>query len=139
MLRPPRCLPQKYTVDIMLCCNSRQFLMVNGLERDVLLAVLKRAQEKVPHRLYGVFLMANHLNLLLRPGDASQLPKLTHWFSGYSAMALNRLAGAAGTFWRHDITLPRLPLSTTDECGIHSGISTPIQWQLECGETFMTL
>ena len=35
--------------------------MVKGLKRDVLLAVLKRAQEKVPRRLYGVCSKANHL------------------------------------------------------------------------------
>jgi len=39
-----------------------------------------------------VCLMANHLHLLIRPDDASQLPRLMHWISWYSAMALNRLS-----------------------------------------------
>ena len=51
------------------------------------------------HRLYAVCLMANHLHLLIRPDDASQLPRLMHWVGRYSAMALNRLAGRCGHFW----------------------------------------
>ena len=46
-----------------------------------------------------VCLMANQLHLLLRPDDASQLPRLMHWVGWYSAMALNRLAGRCGHFW----------------------------------------
>jgi len=65
----------------------------------VLLAVLAKAQQKVPHRLYGVCLMANHIHLLLRPSDATQLPKLMHWDAWYAAMLLNRLSGRCGHFW----------------------------------------
>jgi len=43
----------------MLRFNSRQFLIAKGLRRDVFLAVLAKAQAKVPHRLYAVCLMAN--------------------------------------------------------------------------------
>jgi len=39
-----------------LRCNSRQFLIAKGLRRDVLLPVLAKAQAKVPHRLYAVYL-----------------------------------------------------------------------------------
>jgi len=67
MPRSPRCLPQGYSFHITLRCNSRQFLIAKGLRRDVLLAVLAKAQAKVPHKLYGVCLMANHLHLLLPP------------------------------------------------------------------------
>jgi len=62
-------------------------------------SLLDKAKQKVPHRLYAVCLMANHLHLLLRPDDASQLPKLMHWIGWYSAMALNRLSGRCGHFW----------------------------------------
>ena len=62
--------------------------------------MLAKAQAKVPHRLYAVCLMAaDHLHLLIRPDDASQLPRLMHWIGWYSAMALNRLAGRCGHFW----------------------------------------
>jgi REP element-mobilizing transposase RayT len=74
-------------------------LIAKGLWRDVLLSVLAKAQEKIPHKLYGVCLMANHLHLLIRPEDASQLPRLMHWVGWYSAMALNHLAGRCGHFW----------------------------------------
>ena len=99
MPRSPRHLPQGYSFHITLRCNSRQFLIAKGLRRDVLLAVLAKAQAKVPHRLYAVCLMANHLHLLIKPDDARQLPRLMHWFGWYSAMALNRLTGRCGHFW----------------------------------------
>jgi REP element-mobilizing transposase RayT len=99
MPRTPRLLPQGYSFHITFRCNSRQFLIAKGLRRDVLLAVLAMAQAKVPHRLNGLCMMANHQHLLIRPDDASQLPRLMHWFGWYSAMALNRLSGRCGHFW----------------------------------------
>ena len=95
----PRHLLQGYSFHITLRCNSREFFIAKGLRRDVLLAVLAKAQIKVPHMLYRVCLMANHLHLLIRPDDASQLPRLMHWISWYSAMALNHLSGRCGHFW----------------------------------------
>ena len=96
MARKPRYLPAGHSFHVTLRCNSRQFLIAKGLRRDVLLAVLAKAKQKVPHRLYAVCLMANHLHLLIRPDDASQLPKLMHWIGWTSAMALNRLSGRCG-------------------------------------------
>lgn len=99
MPRSPRHLPQGYSYHITLKCNSCQFLIAKGLRGGILLAVLAKAQEKIPQMLYGVYLMANHLHLLIRPDDASQLPRLMHWVGWYSAMALNRLSGRCGHFW----------------------------------------
>ena len=99
MPRSPRQLPQGHSFHITLRCNSRAFLIAKRLRRDVLLAVLAKAQTKIPYRLYGVCLMANHIRLLLRPSDASQLPKLMHWVAWYAAMLLNRLSGRCGHFW----------------------------------------
>ena len=99
MARQPRSLPAGHSFHITLRCNSRQFLIAKSLRRDVLLAVLDKAKQKVPHKLYAVCLMANHLHLLIRPDDASKLPKLMHWFGWYAAMALNRLSGRCGHFW----------------------------------------
>ena len=65
----------------------------------MLLAVLAEAQHRVPHQLYGACLMANHIHLLLKPEDATQLPKLMHWVAWYAAMVLNRLTGRCGHFW----------------------------------------
>ncbi len=99
MSRTPRCLPQGHAFHITLRCNSRQFLIAKALRRDVVLAVLKKAQQKFAVKVYGLCLMANHLHLLLKPEDAKDLPRLMHWFAWYSAMALNRLSGRCGHFW----------------------------------------
>jgi putative transposase len=115
MARQPRYLPAGHSFHITLRCNSRQFLIAKGLRRDVLLAVLAKAKQKVPHRLCAVYLMANHLHLLLRPDDASELPKLMHWVGWYSAMVLNRLSDAAGIFGRLVITPLQLHQMITGE------------------------
>ena len=42
--------------------------------------------------------MANHIHLLIKPDNASQLPKIMHWEGWYASMLLNRLAGRCGHF-----------------------------------------
>ena len=138
MSRSPRHLPQGYSFHITLRCNSRQFLIAKGLRRDVLLAVLAKAQAKVPHRLYAVCLMANHLHLLIRPDDASKLPKLMHWFGWYSAMALNRLSGRCGHFWEARYYATAIAAKDHRRVLNTCGISTPTRTQLECDRGFMT-
>ena len=116
MPRSPRCLPQAYSFCITLRCNSRQFLIAKGLKRDVLLSVFAKAQTMVPHGLYRLYLMANHLHLLLRTDDASQLPRLMHmvgWFQQWHSTAL---LGDAGTSGKPGITPLRLLLRTTEGC-----------------------
>lgn len=65
----------------------------------MLLVVLEKAKQNYSFRLYGVCLMANHIHLLIKPDDASQLPKLMHWMGWYASMLLNRLTGRCGHFW----------------------------------------
>lgn len=99
MPRPKRHLPEGHSFHITLRCNSRQFLIAKRIRRDVLLVVLEKAKQKYSFRLYGVCLMANHIHLLLKPQDATQLPKLMHWVGWYASMLLNRLTGRCGHFW----------------------------------------
>jgi REP element-mobilizing transposase RayT len=54
-------------------------LIAKRIRRDVLLVVLEKAKQSYSFRLYGICLMANHIHLLIKPDDASQLPKLMHW------------------------------------------------------------
>jgi putative transposase len=74
-----RCLPAGHSFPITLRCNSRQFLIAKRIRRDVLLVVLDKAKQNYPFQLYGICLMANPIHRLIKPDDASQLPKLMHW------------------------------------------------------------
>lgn len=114
--RSPRHLPQVYSFHITLRCNNRQFLIAKGLRRDVLLAVLAKAQAKVSHRLYAICLMVNHLHLLIKPDDARHLPRLMHWVGWFSAMALNRLTGRCGHFWEAGYYATAIAPETTEGC-----------------------
>ena len=64
----------------------------------MLLAVLKKAQQKFAVKVYWLYLMASHLHFLVKREDAKDLPRLMHWFDWYSTMALNRLRGSCGHF-----------------------------------------
>lgn len=99
MPRPSRSLPAGHSFHITLRCNSRQFLIAKRINRDVLLVVLEKAKQNYSLRLYGICLMANHIHLLIKPDDASQLPKLMHWVGWYASMLLNRLTWRCGYFW----------------------------------------
>ena len=61
-------------------------MIAKALRRDVLLAVLKKAQQKFAVKIYGLCLMANHLHLLIKSTDAKELPRLMHGFALYSAL-----------------------------------------------------
>ena len=140
MARQPRSLQSGYSFHITLRCNSRQFLIAKGLRRDVLLAVLGKAKQKVACKVYAVCLMANHLHLLIRPDVASKLPKLMHWFGWYAAMALNRLSGRCGHFWearcyataiapkdhRRVLNTLRYIHANPKSAGVQKGFMTPI-------------
>jgi len=86
MARAKRLLPSGCSFHIMLLCNSRQFLIAKALRRDVLLAVLKKAQQKFAVKVYGLCLMANHLHLLIKPTDAKELPRVMLGFALYSVL-----------------------------------------------------
>lgn len=79
MGRPARQLPDGCSFDITLRCNSRAFLIARGRRRDVLLAVLCKAQAKFGFRLHGICLMANQLHLLLQPPQGRDLPRIMQW------------------------------------------------------------
>ena len=57
------------------------------------LPVLDKAKQTLTCKVVAVCFMANHLHLLLRTDDASQLPALMHWIGLTSEKVLNRLSG----------------------------------------------
>jgi putative transposase len=99
MPRHSRSLPAGHSFHITLRCNSHQFLIAKRIRRDVMLVVLEKAKQKYSFRLYGVCLMAYHIHLLIKPQDATQIPKLMHWVGWHASMLLNRLSGRCGHFW----------------------------------------
>ena len=116
MARRARDLPSRQSFPTTLRCNSHQFEIAKGFRRDVLLTVFAQAKRKLSHCFYSVWLNANHLQLLIKPDDARQLPRLKHCFDEYSAMALNRLRSCRRCFEKPGITPIALNLKTTDEC-----------------------
>jgi hypothetical protein len=88
-------------------------LIAKRIRRDVLLVVLEKAKQNYSFRLYGICLMANHIHLLIKPDDASQLPKLMHWVGWSPPCCSTALQDGAGTSGRQGITPHPLPQTTT--------------------------
>ncbi len=78
MARAKRILLSGCSFHITLRCNSRQFLIAKALRRDVLLAVLNKAEQTFAVKVYVLCLMANQLHLRLKPANAKALPRLMH-------------------------------------------------------------
>ena len=60
-------------------------MIAKGLRHDLLIAVLKKVQQKFAVKVYGLCLMANHLHLLIKPADAKEA--IDRW---------QRMAGGSG-------------------------------------------
>lgn len=67
--------------------------------RQVLLAAIKRCQDKFGFKLYALCIMSNHVHYLLEPPAPEDLPKIMHWLNWYTAMCFNRLLHRTGHFW----------------------------------------
>jgi REP element-mobilizing transposase RayT len=82
--------------------------------------------------------MANHIHHLIKPDDASQLPKLMHWVGWYASMLLNRLTGRCGHFWEARYYATPIAPKATKEHSTPCVTFTPIQKQQECVRGFTT-
>jgi putative transposase len=65
----------------------------------LLLAAIKRCQDKFGFKLYALCIMSNHVHYLLQPQAPADLPKIMHWLNWYTAMCFNRLLNRMGHFW----------------------------------------
>jgi hypothetical protein len=123
MARRRRHLPQGHSFHITLRCTSRAFPISNAMRRYVPLAALEKAMQKYPFHLYGICLKANHIHLLLKPADATQLPERCISSPNMPQCCSTASAGVAGTFFwggvlRHTHCLRKLPKST-QHAGLH--------------------
>jgi REP element-mobilizing transposase RayT len=69
------------------------------MRRYVPLAALEKAMQKYPFHLYGICLKANHIHLLLKPADATQLPERCISSPNMPQCCSTASAGVAGTFF----------------------------------------
>jgi putative transposase len=99
MPRQPRQIQPGYCYHITTRCNNREFRLTRFECRELLLAAIKRCQEKFGFKLYALCLMSNHVHYLLEPQQPQDLPQIMHWLNWYTAMCFNRLLNRTGHFW----------------------------------------
>ena len=68
--------------------NRRQLLIAKRIRPDILLVKLDKEKQKCPIQLYGIRQLVNHIHLLIKPDDTSQLPKLMHWVKTTSGSSM---------------------------------------------------
>ncbi|WP_293070587.1 transposase [Okeania sp. SIO2B3] len=63
MGRPKREFKPGYSYHITTRCNNRDFNLTRRETREILLHIIKQAQEKYPFKLYALCIMLNHVHL----------------------------------------------------------------------------
>jgi putative transposase len=99
MPRQPRDLKAGYCYHITTRCNNREFRLTRFELKELLLAAIKRCQEKFGFKLYALCIMSNHVHYLLEPPEPDDLPKIMHWLNWYTAMCFNTVLNRTGHFW----------------------------------------
>ncbi|WP_287518373.1 transposase [Okeania sp. SIO2C2] len=65
MGRPKREFKADYSYHITTRCNNRDFNLTRRETREILLHIIKQAQEKYPFKLYALCIMLNHVHYLM--------------------------------------------------------------------------
>ncbi|NES65609.1 MAG: hypothetical protein F6K24_10285 [Okeania sp. SIO2D1] len=65
MGRPKREFKANYSYHITTRCNNRDFNLTRRETREILLHIIKQAQEKYPFKLYALCIMLNHVHYLM--------------------------------------------------------------------------
>jgi putative transposase len=68
-------------------------------DKNLLLAVIKRAKKKYRFQIKNFCIMNNHVHLLIKPGNGESLSKIMQWILSVFAMAWNRKHQLNGHVW----------------------------------------
>jgi len=81
--------------------DRRQWLSDTRVARQVADAIRDGESRKRFYELQAWVIMPNHVHVLMLPGV--ELPQITHWLKGRTAVEANRLIGRTGeAFWQHE-------------------------------------
>ena len=67
--------------------------------RDLFMAILKRAKKKYVFVIKNFCIMGNHIHLLIKPGPDVSLSKIMQWLLGVFAQVWNKRNGLFGHLW----------------------------------------
>ena len=79
--------------------NRGEMIFQNYEDRELFLAILKRARKKYVFSLKNFCIMGNHIHLLIKPGKGESLSKIMQWILGVFAQLWNRKYKFSGHLW----------------------------------------
>ncbi len=93
---------QAFAAEDRALAQSHEHLWLNDtrVARQVADAIRNGEGEKRFYELQAWVIMPNHVHVLLLP--RVELPQMTHWLKGRTAVEANRLLGRTGAFWQHE-------------------------------------
>jgi len=68
-------------------------------DRDLFIAILKRAKKKYNFTVKNFCVMGNHIHLILKPVNGASLSKIMQWLLGVYAQAWNKKHNLSGHLW----------------------------------------
>ena len=68
-------------------------------DRELFMAILKRAKKKFNFSLKNFCIMGNHIHLLIKPGPGESLSKIMQWLLGVFAQVWNKRHCLSGHLW----------------------------------------
>jgi putative transposase len=79
--------------------NRSEMILSSREDKNLFLAVLRRAKKKFNFQIKNFCLMNNHLHLLIKPGDKESLSRIMQWILSVFAMSWNRKHHLTGHVW----------------------------------------
>ena len=68
-------------------------------DRELFMAILKRAKKKFIFSIKNFCVMGNHIHLLIKPGAGESLSKIMQWILGVFAQLWNKKHKLSGHLW----------------------------------------
>lgn len=98
-MRKPRILREGARYHVMARLTRHEMGLDSKAQKQLLLAVIKRARKKYDFRIENFSIMGNHFHLLIVPGKGQSLSRIMQWIMSVFAMRYNRIHGYWGPAW----------------------------------------
>ena len=98
-MRKARKFVEGATYHVTSRTNNRVRVFDRKLGRKIMLLTLEDAKEKYKFRLYNFCIMPNHIHLLIKPAEGSNLSRIMQWIKTRAAKRWNFIHGSIDHLW----------------------------------------
>ncbi|MDR0624834.1 MAG: transposase [Treponema sp.] len=98
-MRQRRMLQEGAEYHVTARINRSEMILSPREDKDLFLAVLRRAKKKFDFQIKNFCLMNNHVHFLIKPGNKESLSRIMQWILSVFAMAWNRKYHLTGHVW----------------------------------------